>query len=243
MRHPSRTAVVALAGFAVGVAVLYLTAFIVEPVFFATLYPLLETLGVSNAAEVGRHRLGGGCFRLDRNLPVVPTWALFIDGWLWRFARGALAGVAVLIAMKVADSFLERANGASPATLLRRVRYHSTFWRLLALLLGSGATLLLTDIFYSQLVSRFVPIYVFLTWPVDYVAPLVIIVSSAMLLLRRTAENGPPACLRCGYLLIGIASDRCPECGTMRRSSGSDAHRIVGCIVAPASRSAAEAGV
>ena len=31
--------------------------------------------------------------------------------------------------------------------------------------------------------------------------------------LSRTSELGP-TCDRCGYLLIGLAERRCPECGT-----------------------------
>ena len=44
--------------------------------------------------------------------------------------------------------------------------------------------------------------------------------------LARTGEGGP-ACDKCGYLLIGLESKRCPECGrAVERDSIEDLERL-----------------
>lgn len=48
--------------------------------------------------------------------------------------------------------------------------------------------------------------------------------SAAMFLRRRLLVRGIPVCIKCGYCLRGIESDKCPECG---REIEADIRRMI----------------
>lgn len=214
MSKPTRTALVAIAGFAAGVAALHVTTTVVEPVIFAALYSLLDKLGVPDAAVVGQHRWGGGRFRLDATMPVVPLWAYIVDGWLWLFVRGAVAGAAVLLMLRGADFLVDKACRVAEPVCRFRIQYANQFRTFVVIAAASGVVLMLSHAFFYGVVSRYITMYVFLEWPIDYVAPLIVIVAMALLTARRHVDADTPECDRCGYSLVGLRSGRCPECGS-----------------------------
>lgn len=84
----------------------------------------------------------------------------------------------------------------------------------IALICIGTVNVFLRDVGDAKLVPWIVPVGVILVFAGFFGVAFAVLSGLVFMRMRYWPVYGPGHCPRCGYSLIGLPSDRCPECGT-----------------------------